>query len=154
MLGRRAGVGGNQPDHPLGRGHRRVIAQPPDVALLMHRDGGDAVSAGLVNRHPRGPFGDHETEAPVAVDHGGAGRFLFDDKVRAGDDMPGVDAVGVGGNLDNPVGIVAAQVGLDQMGGHHFGLRLGRPLGAVDVIGRAVQVIGRKDGHNATSCRR
>ena len=70
---------------------------------------------------------------------------------RAGDDVAHVDALGVGGNLDNAVGVVAHQVGLDQVGGHRISLGVGRAFSAIYVIGRLVQVFGREDGHGETS---
>ena len=117
----------------------------------MDGNGGDAVGASLVYRHPHGALGDHEAEAPVAVDDGGAGGLALHDEGRAGDDVANVDAVGVGRNLDDTVGVVAAQVGLDQVRGYHLGLGLRGALGAIDVVGRLVQVFWRKNGHNETS---
>ena len=151
MLGGRAGVGGNQSNHALGGGHGRVVAQPSDVALAVDGDGGDAVGAGLVYRHAHGALGDHEAEAPVAVDDGSAGGLALHHEGRAGDDVADVDALGVGGNLDDAVGVVADQVGLDQVLGHRLRLGVGRALGAVYVVGHFLQVLGGKDGHNWTS---
>ena len=151
VLGSRAGVGGNQANHALGGGHGGVVAQPPDVALTVDGDGGDAVGAGLVDGHAHGALGDHEAEAPVAVDDGGAGGLALHHEGRAGDDVADVNALGVGGNLDDAVGVMAAQVGLDQVPGHRFGLGIGRALGSVDVVGDFLQIFSGKDGHSGTS---
>ena len=151
MLGGGPGVGGNQAYHALGGGHGRVVAQPSDVALAVHRDGGDAVGAGFVDGHAHGPLGYHETEAPVAVDDSGAGGLPLHHEGCAGDDVPHIDALSIGRNLDDAMGVVAAQVGLDQVRGHHLRLRLRGPLGAVDVEGRLVQVFRRKNRHYRTS---
>ena len=43
----------------------------------MNSDGGHAVGSCFFDGHLGGPFRDYETKSPVAVDHGGAGSFLF-----------------------------------------------------------------------------
>ena len=74
---------------------------------MVNRDGGDAVGPGLVNGHAHGPLGDHEAETPVAVDDGSAGGLPLHHEGRAGDDVPNVNTFGIGGNLDDAVGVVA-----------------------------------------------
>ena len=105
------------------------------MALAVDGDGSDAVGTGLVYGHAHGPLGDHEAEAPVAVDDGGTGGLALHYEGCAGDDVTDVYALGVGGNLNDAVGVVAAKVGLDQVPGYGFGLGVGRALGAVDVVG-------------------
>ena len=148
VLGGRPGISGNQPNHPLRRRHRRVIPQPPDMTLLTHRNRRHAITASLVDCHPHRPFRDHKAETPIPVDHRSAGRLPLHHKSRPRHDMPRVNAVGISGNLDHAVGIVAAQIGLDQMRRHHLRLRLRRAFGAVNMIGRLAQIIRRKYGHN------
>ena len=62
--------------------------------------------------------------------------------------MPGVDAINVSWRLDNPVGVVAGQVGLDQVPGYDLRFILRSALGAVDVVGNFMQVFGCKNGHD------
>ena len=151
VLGSGAGVGGNHADHALLQRHGWVIAQAPDVALVVDGYGGDAVASGFLDGHAHCPLSHHEPEPPVAVDYRGAGGLFFDSERGARHDVAGVDAVGVGGNLDHAVGIVSRQVGLHEVGRHHFRLRLGGTLGLVNVVGGFMKVIGREYRHGVTS---
>ena len=151
MLRGRSRVGGDQADHALGSGHGRVVAQPPNVALAVDGYGSHAMGARLVDGHSHRPFGDDEPEAPVAVDHCRAGRLPLHHEGRAGHDVPHVDALRIGRDLDYTVGVVTREVRLDQVCRHCIRFGLGSALGAIDVIGHLVKILGRKDGHERTS---
>ena len=110
------GICGNQANHTGVGGHARVVAQPPDVALLVDGHGRYAVGLGLRNGHIHSPFRDNVTEAPVAVDSCRCWRLVLHLEGRAGDDMADADALGVDRHLDDPVRIVARQVGPHDVG--------------------------------------
>ena len=146
-LGAGPGIRGDHRDHSFLYRHSGVVAQTPDVALVMNGDGGHSVHLGFLNGHAHGLFGDHEPEPPVTVDHGGAGSLLFHDEGSAGNDMPLVDTLHVLGDMDDAMRVVAHQISLDLVGGHHLGLLVGNSLGPIDVIGHLVQIFGREHRH-------
>jgi len=121
------------------------------AALVVDGDGGDSVGPSFLDCHASSLLGDHETEAPVAVDDGGAGGFFDDLKRSSGDDVADVDALDVSWCLYDPVGVVARKVGFDQMPRHDLGFVFRSALGAVDVVGNFMQIFGRKNGHVSTS---
>ena len=146
-FGTRSRIGGDHSDHAFVSGHRRVISQPADVALVMHRDRRDPIGLCLLDGHTHCAFGNHEAEPPVAVDYRRCGGFVDDLERSAGYDVAPVDAPHVIGNVYHAVGIVADQVGLHLVGGDDFRLFMGDALRPVDMVGHPVQVFGVKDWH-------
>src|SRR5436305_8096043 len=92
------------------------------MALPEYRAGRDIGGLRLLDgqRHRLGV--DTKTKAPMAVDHGRGRRFLDDGPFRAGNDMAGLDAVDIGRDCDNAVGVVARQIGVDAAHRHGAGL--------------------------------
>ena len=87
----------------------------------------------------------------MAVHDGGGGGFGKHLKGGAGDDVAAVNTLAVFGDVDDAVGVVADEVGLDLVGGDDFGFVGGGSFGAVDGGGGLMQVFGGKDGHWKTS---
>jgi hypothetical protein len=83
------------------------------MALPEHGAGGDVGFLRFFDgqRHRLGI--DVKAEPPMAVDHGRGRRFLNDGPWRAGHDMAGLDAVDIGRDRDDAVGIVTGKVGVD-----------------------------------------
>ena len=146
-FGAGAGVGGEQGNHSFPGAYCGVVAQASDVALAADGESGDAVLFGLGDGHPGSPFGDDEAEAPVAVDNGGGGGFGEHLKGGAGYDVAAVNALAVFGDVDDAVGVVSDEVGLDLVGGDDFGFGVGGAFGAVDGGGGLVQIFGGEGGH-------
>ena len=128
-----------------------VVAKASDVTLATNRECRDAVLLGLGDGHAGCLFGHDETKTPMAVNHCGGGRFADNLEWRARDDVATVDALAVFGDVDNAVGVMAAQVGLDLVGGHDLGLISGRPLGLVDGGRCLVQIFGSEGWHGTAS---
>ena len=145
-----AGVGGYQPDHPLLQRHGCVVSQAADVALVMDGDGPNAVDPGFVYGHAHCPLGDHEAEAPVAVDHRRAGGLPLHHERRAGNNVALVDALDVFGDVNHAVGVVTNQVGFDLVGGDGLRLFVGRALGPENMVSDLMQIVRRENGHNRT----
>ena len=99
------------------------------MALAEHRRRRDIALLGLLDRQPHRLVVGDIAERPVSVDHGVVGRFLDDGPRRAGDDMPDLDALDIGRHLDDPVRIMADEVGADDVPHHERRLVLWRAGG-------------------------
>jgi len=101
------------------------------VALVADSQGRDVLALGLFDGQPHGLFGHHEAEAPMAIDAGSGGRLADHFKGGAGDDVAFLDAVQIGGEKDDAVGVVADQVGVDLVAGDDVGFVLGNASGCI-----------------------
>src|SRR5260370_24138709 len=83
----------------------------------------------LLDRQAHRPLVGDVAEAPMAVDDGRGRRFLDDDPGRAGDDVADLDALDIGRDLDDPVRIMADQIGADDVAHDQRRLFFGRAGG-------------------------
>ncbi len=96
------------------------------MALAEHGAGGDVLLLRLLDRVAHRLVADVVAEAPVAIDDGGGVGFLRDRPGRLRHDVPDLDAVDIGGDQDDPVAVMADQVGADIVFGDDLGLVLRR----------------------------
>ncbi len=129
------------------KGHGGIVAQPADVALIVDCDSGHAVGLSLGYGHLHGSLGHHEAEPPVAVDHRSAGRFPLHLEGSARNDVALVYPVGVDRNIDHSVGVVAHQVGFDDVIGYGCSFFFRGTLGQIHVECGLVKVFVIEDGH-------
>ena len=94
------------------------------MALAEHGRSGDVGGLGLVDGQPHRPLVGDIAEPPMAIDDSRRRRFLHDRPRRTGDDVPGLDPVDIGRDLDDAVRIMADEVGGDDVA--HDKLGLGR----------------------------
>ncbi len=97
------------------------------MALAEHRGRRDIGGFGLLDRQLHRPLVDDVAEAPMAVDDRRGRRFLDDLPRRARDDVPDLDALDIGRDLDHPVRVVAGEVGGNDMPHDGLGLLGRRP---------------------------
>ena len=140
-FGRASGIRRNLAYHALlGKG-ARIISQPADMRLLEYADRRDIVLPGLLYRHLDSLGGDHISKAPVAVDSRRRWGFGQDLYLRTGLQLPFPDPVHVGNRLNNAVGVMAHQVGADEMIGNDLRLVRRRADSLKDMIGNPVQIL-------------
>jgi len=151
MFRRTAGVGGGEPDHACAHRHHRIGGQPPDMALPEHRAGRDIGGPGFFDGQRHRPGVDVKSKTPVAVDHRRGRRFLHDRPWRAGNDVPGPDAVDIGRDRDDSVRVVARQVGVDAAGCDGLRFLVRRPGGPEQRRANARQTVGLHDRHGSSS---
>ncbi len=151
MLGRAAGIGGGKADHAFPHRHHRIGGEPPDMALPEHGAGGDVGGLGLFDRQRHRLGVDVKAETPMAVDHRRGRRFLHDGPLRAGNDMAGLDAVDIGRDRDDAVGVMAGEIGIDAADRDRAGLLIGGSGGLEQRRADPRQAVGLDDGHGVSS---
>src|SRR5262245_61601683 len=119
------------------------------MTLAKDRGRGDVGGLCFLDREPHRAFVDHEAKPPMPVDHGRRGGFLHDLERRARRDVADLDAVDIARNLDDPVRVVAGQIGGNAAARDDVGL-LGRGT-ATDQQRRAdpLQPVGGNLWHEA-----
>ena len=83
------------------------------MALSKHGAGGDVGSFRFGDRERHRLGVDVKAEAPLAIDHGRGRRFPHNGPLGAGNDMPGLDAIDIGRDRDDPVRVMAREIGVD-----------------------------------------
>ena len=109
------------------------------MALAEHGGGGDVLRLGLLDRVAHRAIGDGVAKTPVAVDHCRGRGFLRDHPWRLRNDVAGLDAVDIGRDQDDPVAVMADQVGADIVTGDDGGLLLRRAGGDQQAFGNLDQ---------------
>jgi hypothetical protein len=117
------------------------------MALAEHGAGGDVGGLRLFDGHRHRLGVDVKSKPPMAVDHRRGRRFLHDGPFGAGHDMPGLDAVDIGRDCDDPMRIVAGEVGVDATDRHRVRF-LVRGAGRLEQRGAdARESVGLDDRH-------
>ena len=117
------------------------------MALAEHRRRGDIGGLGLVDGQPHRPLVGDIAEPPMPVDDGRRRRFLHDRPGRPGDDVPGLDPVDIGRDLDDAVQIMADEVGADDVAHDQLGLGGRRPRRFEQSLADFSQPLGRNFRH-------
>jgi hypothetical protein len=94
---------------------------------------------------------DMKAEAPMAVDHGRGRRFLHDGPFRARHDMSGLDAVDIGRDRDDAVGIMSGEVGVDAADGYRVGFLVRCAGGPEQSRADMCETVGLDDRHGVSS---
>jgi len=147
---RAAGIRRCDPDHAFAHRHQRIGSEAADMALPEHGAGGDIRRLRLLDRQRHRLGVDVKTKTPMAVDHGGGRRFLDDGPFCAGNDVPGLDPVDIGGDRDYAVGIVAGEIGVDAAACDRVGLFLGSSGGTKQRGADAREAVGLDDRHGVS----
>jgi len=121
------------------------------MALAKYRAGRDIGGFRFFDRQCHRLGVDMKTKAPVAIDHGRGRRFLHNRPLRAGNDMPDLDAIDIGRDRDYPVRVVTGEIGVDATGSHGVGFLVrssGRPE---QRRANARETVGLHDRHGISS---
>ena len=101
-----------------------------------------------------GELRDDVSEGPVAGDERGGGGLGDDLRPRGGDDNAVPDLGDVPGQMEDAVGVDAAQVGQHERVGHAGGVALVGAGGQQDARRQVVKVVGGNGRHLSLSCAR
>ena len=108
-------VDSDEADEAGGRDLFGVFAEAADMAAVAQGDGGEGAGAGFLDCQLRGVPGHALAEALVGVEHGVRGAFAHNLQFCTEDDIALAPQLNVGRAHAHAVGIVAAQVGADEM---------------------------------------
>ena len=134
-------------DHALRHGHLGVLPHPADVGRPHQADRRHILVARLGNGRVHGELRDDVAEGPVAGDERGGGRLGDDLRPLGGDDRAVPDLGDVPGQVEDAVGVDAAQVRQHERVGHAGGVALVGARGQQDARRQVVEVGGGDRRH-------
>jgi hypothetical protein len=132
---------------PLGGGRLGVLAQPADVAAPPQCAGGQAALPGLRDEPLQQAVRLDLPQPPAAVGDEHRGRLLLDGEGRTGPEEAVLEGLDVLHDADDAVGVVPAQVGIDQAAGHAVGLGVRHAGGGEEGVGEGKERLGRQGRH-------
>ena len=121
-----------------------VFAQPPNMVAAVDGHGGHTAGSGDLNCEPRRELGGGLTEPPMPVHRGNRPTAPGHLGGWRRPHLARLDETGVLQEPDDPVRVVADQVGEHQRRGHHLGLRLGGAEADEDACSQVLQIARRE----------